>query len=387
MSIKYCIYCQQHKDSSEFTLEHIIPQFLGGAYSPDHLKTNNVCKKCNSNLGLFVDAGFEKNWLVSNYLRAAARSCFDQDNPVGLPLVCMGNAELSPPYLPNDYICELWLGVSGEQVYWLRPKDDRLYWYVGGNPRTTKKENTRAYFLFSKESQKNPIISWLSFRDSFEGRCIRKVMCNSVEGGNVEDIGFVQPDKLDKERIDYFKHFCFQNQSRSMNLKINTNIDYRFLAKIAVGISYCLFGHKVLETNYGNELYRALWYREGQNLPRIFVKRQLDTIPNESALSLVSFKHGVTVAVIPVDTRVIVNIDIGGNLNCSVQIASTENLNNEDLALVDKGVIFLLLKYLHKGFYYSLPEFLAHKTGDQEIPDLTKISQLFEKNEQYFKRE
>jgi hypothetical protein len=208
-------------------------------------------------------------------------------------------------------------------------------------------------------------------------------MCTSVEGGNVEDIGFVQPDKLDKERIDYFKHFCFQNQSRSMNVKINSNSDYRFLAKIAIGISYCLFGHKVLETHYGNELYRALWYREGQELPRISVKRQLDTIPNESALSSVSFKHGVTLAVIPVDTRVIVNIDICGNVNCSVQIASTENLSDEDLALVDKGLIIILFKYLQKGFHYSLPEFLAHKTGNKEIPDLTKISQLFEKHEQY----
>jgi hypothetical protein len=81
-----CIYCWQDKDDSEFTLEHVIPQFLGGAYGPDSLKTRHVCKQCNSNLGLFADAGFEKNWLVSNQLRDAAVSFFDPDDPIGLPL-------------------------------------------------------------------------------------------------------------------------------------------------------------------------------------------------------------------------------------------------------------------------------------------------------------
>ena len=46
-----------------FSLEHVIPQFLGGAYAPDQMKTKDVCRKCNSDLGLFVDAAFEKtNW-------------------------------------------------------------------------------------------------------------------------------------------------------------------------------------------------------------------------------------------------------------------------------------------------------------------------------------
>lgn len=70
--MKRCIYCRQEKDDDQFTLEHVIPQFLGGAYTPESFKIRDVCKNCNNNLGLFVDAGFEKNWLVSNNLRQAA---------------------------------------------------------------------------------------------------------------------------------------------------------------------------------------------------------------------------------------------------------------------------------------------------------------------------
>ncbi|EJA7829465.1 hypothetical protein MUZ06_003096 [Salmonella enterica] len=30
----HCIYCREEKDDSEFTLEHVVPQFLGGRMLP-----------------------------------------------------------------------------------------------------------------------------------------------------------------------------------------------------------------------------------------------------------------------------------------------------------------------------------------------------------------
>ena len=113
---------------------------------PDTLKTRDVCKTCNSNLGLFVDAAFEKSWLVNNHLIELAYDFFDPNVPVGLPLRCMGNTNICFPGMSEDEICESWLGALGEQVFWIRPKDDQLYWYSGGNPRTVKKARTRAYF-------------------------------------------------------------------------------------------------------------------------------------------------------------------------------------------------------------------------------------------------
>lgn len=88
--MRQCIYCRKEKDETDFTLEHIIPQFLGGAYAPDCFKVRNVCGPCNNNLGLFVDAAFEKSWFVSNRLKLAAYALFDPNGAVGLPLVCMG---------------------------------------------------------------------------------------------------------------------------------------------------------------------------------------------------------------------------------------------------------------------------------------------------------
>lgn len=201
--MKSCIYCRKPKPEAEFTLEHVIPQFLGGAYGPDRFKTRDVCKSCNSNLGLFVDASFEKDWFVTHKLWDIAFSNFDPEKDVGLPLICMGHSDLKPPQIQPDETCESWLGPLGEQVYWVRRDDARLYWYSGGNPRTAKDIKSRAYFMFGERSGKNAMLPWRAFRDAFQGRRVKKVMCTTIDA-DPKLIGFEEPDELDRARIEFF---------------------------------------------------------------------------------------------------------------------------------------------------------------------------------------
>lgn len=144
-----CMYCGTEIADSSSSLEHIIPQFLGGAYAPDRFKTHRSCRRCNNNLGLFVDAAFERDWTVGNNLAHLARESLALQGgqaTTGVPLICMGLSELSPPRMEEGEVCESWLGPHGEQVYLIRQSDDRLYWYSGGNPITAKQEVSRAYF-------------------------------------------------------------------------------------------------------------------------------------------------------------------------------------------------------------------------------------------------
>ena len=71
-----CMYCTKEIEASMSSVEHVIPQFLGGAYAPDQFKTRLVCRRCNNNLGLFVDAAFGKDWIVSNNLAHLAREAY-----------------------------------------------------------------------------------------------------------------------------------------------------------------------------------------------------------------------------------------------------------------------------------------------------------------------
>jgi hypothetical protein len=101
-----CLYCGYPKPQEESTLEHAIPRALGGAHVPDRYKLRNVCKKCNNDLGSFVDASFAKSWFVTNALAMAAHKLYDGTNEVPLPLTCMGPIDVADLQMPNDYVAE-----------------------------------------------------------------------------------------------------------------------------------------------------------------------------------------------------------------------------------------------------------------------------------------
>ncbi|MGA9112041.1 MAG: HNH endonuclease [Smithella sp.] len=383
--MRRCIYCREKKADGEFTLEHVIPQFMGGAYAPDCFKIRDVCKRCNSNLGLFVDAGFEKNWLISNKLRQDAYAFYDPNNPVGLPLICMGKTDLVPPQQQEDEIYESWLGPLGEQIYWIRPHDERLYWYTGGNPITTKTTDSRAYFMFSERSPKNPLISWLAFRDAFAGRRVKKIMCTTVEGANPADIGFEASDELDQLRVDFFNEACHAAQTRKNRLAIYTLFDFRFLAKLGLGIAYSLFGVKALQTVYAEELYKALWYRDGDSQSQINATSAI-THGNDPRFSkLTGEENAVTVTILPSHEGIAVSLNLGVSLNWIIMCASLEGLTTEDIGTLQYGRVIVLYRQLQRGINLGLPQYIAHKCGNHPHPELTEISAQLSLYRDYFK--
>ncbi|MBB6589816.1 HNH endonuclease, partial [Ralstonia solanacearum] len=51
-----CVYCAEI--ISVGSLEHVLPQCLGGDFAPKELQTQQCCKRCNSLLGRYVDRTF-----------------------------------------------------------------------------------------------------------------------------------------------------------------------------------------------------------------------------------------------------------------------------------------------------------------------------------------
>lgn len=371
--MRHCIYCLEEKNDKEFTLEHVIPQFLGGAYAPDFLKTRDVCKGCNNNLGLFVDASFEKNWMVSNWLQQASSAFYSTNNPIGVPLACMGNTDLRPPYLPEDHICEMWLGPYGEQVFLLRPHDDRLSAYVGGNPRTMKNTETRAYFLFSENTPLNELKTWHSFQQSFHGRKVKKILCCEVEGADPTSIGFAQPDELDQARREFFMNNTEGGQDRKIKIMVNRKFDHRFICKLAIGVSYCLFGPKILDSTYGKELHKGLWHREGDDEPKVWGNALFSKENNPAFNNIMGFPNAVTLTLFSTPEGVSVNLNITSQLNWTVLCASNEILTTDDIVKIGDGQILLLVRALQTGIYLDLPYYLACKSGDTSHPGLNEI--------------
>lgn len=54
-----CIFCKNEITESNLSVEHIIPRFLGGTYV-----LNNVCKKCNSEMGTDFEGELSNNPII-----------------------------------------------------------------------------------------------------------------------------------------------------------------------------------------------------------------------------------------------------------------------------------------------------------------------------------
>jgi len=267
----------------------------------------------------------------------------------------------------------MWLGPHGEQVFWLRPHDERLSAYVGGNPRTTKSIKTRAYFLFSENTSLDPFKTLLSFEKAFHGRRVKKVLCGEVDGVDPASFGFTQPDDLDTVRKEFFLANTEGEQMRKMQVKVNQRFDQRFLCKLAIGVAFCLFGHKVLDSTYGKELHKGLWYREGNDKPEVRGSTYFsdNVVPHFN--NLVGFPNAVTLMLLSTPDGVSLNLNINSKLNWSILCASNETLTTDDVAKIGDGQILLLVRALKTGIYLDLPFYIACKYGITSHPELNNI--------------
>jgi len=380
------------KDEEDFSLEHVIPQFLGGAFSESKFKTRNVCKQCNSRLGVYVDASFEKTWFISAWLQQAAFACHDAESPKPIPLICMGTSTLTPPGMAEHEVCESWLGPMGEQIYWIRPRDENLYWYSGGNPVKTKSVKSRAYFFFSERSAKDLKLVWISFKGAFKKRkSVKKIMCTTVEGANLADIGFSSPDDLDIQRIAFFKSASSVNYGVHHNqISFNLTFDLRFMAKLALGLSYCLFGDSTFNSKYTEELRKALWHQGDFSEPSScnnFPMLQGSSTFGHNMLGLPEHlleKYAVTLIFTSTPLGVAFHLSLGHSNSWTILCASSDCLSENDMKQIGDGLVVILYKSLQKGISISLTEYISYKLGHSEHPLLDSINANIDRNQLYW---
>lgn len=253
-----CLYCCYTHPTEQSSLEHAIPQSLGGAHAPDRFKLRNVCKKCNNDLGAFVDASFGKSWFVTNGLATAAHKLYDGTNEVPLPLTCIGPIDVPDLDVPKGYLAEFWIGPSGESMVWLRPKDETLYWYAGGNPRHRAEPSTVYWFPTSDDTTRLTIGSDSLMAAFKKRKNTRKVMGAACHGfpGNGYPSGFDAPDAADVANIAVIRAQMEQFHGR---VPLNLQFDTRFICKLALGVGYSLFGNAFASTDHAKEFRKGCW--------------------------------------------------------------------------------------------------------------------------------
>lgn len=369
-----CIYCAQEKPASEISLEHVIPRFLGGAYAPERFRARLACSRCNSLLGQFVDGSYARSWFISNWLAQSALACYTSENRLAVPLICMGPTALNPPDMALDEICEQWLGPRGELVFWVRPKDDNFYWYVGGNPTTAKSRSSRAYFFFNNKTPEDPLMTWISFREAFQGQRVQKIMGTKVIDTDFKEIGFVDADEVDGRRIAYFlEAVASSDSSLRISLGMNVMFDYRFMAKLGLGFGQIFLGSQYLTTECCRELRNGIWDRGAAEVPLIRGKPTFSENADPHFLHFSGVEYAVTITTLMAAEGLALNLNIGTKHVSSVLCADNEFLETISTPEFAEGSCVVLFPCLKKSFVLSLPEFVAFRLGRYKFAELSDI--------------
>lgn len=255
---KVCLYCNQEKGVGEFSLEHIFPDSLGGGCAPSLFKTREVCRRCNSLMGLFVDAPFLKNFFSHNDVAESALCFVDFDAPRPLPLRYMG--VLEGLVVDPEETCDLWMGPHGGLVYHRRRKDDPKYdTMIGGNPIDNKKFGGEV-FVFAQHGD--------PYWNEVFLRSVLRAFTNARRiAGNIDMLVdrnyFCNPTSGEAEFLSQIRKI--QGHRHKGRLTVQLGFEQRFLCKFALGVGFNRLGPQFLATEYAEQLRRALWERHPED--------------------------------------------------------------------------------------------------------------------------
>jgi hypothetical protein len=300
------VYCGKRKASSELTLEHIVPQRLGGALCSDLFKSRRVCERCNNLCGLFVDGAFLKNWFATNFHAESARCYVNLEAGSVLPLIYLGELRANP--LGTQDAVDLWLSPTGDQVFHVHPPHDERYAaYAGGDPIRFSREPGAA-ILFSRTSNQAWLkTSLLSFAAHFHRA--RRVLANVGLQSDQDRalIGGV-PREPDRVWIDALQRLG--DSAIPVRFSVQQGFEQRFLAKLALGIGHNLLGDPFLGSPFAQRLRQALWERDFLTRARLAIPWTSFWESDEALRRVIGWPGATTIVLHPVPPFLVLSLSV-----------------------------------------------------------------------------
>jgi HNH endonuclease len=379
---KTCVYCGQIKPDEDFTLEHIWPDALGGAFLPALFRTTDVCQRCNNVAGLFVDGAFLKSWPGQAERFTGAYDFVDLDvnsNSV-VPLAYMGPISDAPKV--NDDIYEMWLGPCGSHVVHARTKsDDEDKWatYAGGDAIASKKKPGRVYISLTTEHPGWIALALRSVKAHFskESRYIVnaelppewKNLASAIEQDDAQQandlnvVQFVQNASSDEKHVRH-------------GLKLSVDPDHRLLAKLALGIGYTLFGQKFLHTAYAGYLRQGMREKDRVKRAQLPIRGVgfLNSV-SSNALRVLAFPGAWVIQLKIVETFFMLSIVTPLGNSMIIVISDSQELWNETIfEPYQEGVFYVVVPAAATAVGpISTSDYLSHISKQRPFPSLAQI--------------
>ena len=378
--MKRCLYCGLEKPVDDFSDEHIWPDALGGDYLPREIwRTDEVCRRCNSISGLFVDGSFIRSWMGQAELSSGSLEYLaGSAKPAAMPLNYIGPIQNVPT--PPGHIADYWAGPCGANIIHIRPDDGDEQWvsYAGGDPKAKKAKAGRAYMALTTEDEFWILVSLLSFRRHFS-RAEQFI----VNADFPPEWEFKKPDHNDPVQAEDMKTVdAVVNHGRAgsklhSQIAIRVDLGSRMLAKLGLAVGYNLLGPDFLETDYAINLRRGM--REA-NLE----KRRSIPVRGSGFLSNAGLGGAESVLAWPGGWVLMVNL-VQSKLGLCVISPSGHSmmvLVSEEPGLVGAldpqykdGMVWITVPVAKRAVGpIPLPEYLAHMLGERELPALTLLA-------------
>ena len=374
-----CIYCGETKPISDFSLEHIWPDALGGDYLTGLWQTNDVCKRCNSISGVFVDGAFIKSFAVSCERSADALDYLEGNQNTGtVTLSYLGILQNIPT--SEREVIDYW-AMPGANIMHFRDKGEEIWEsYAGGDPRRSSKRSRAGRVIVSLTSA-DPFWIVTSLRSVMQHFPKSERFITNLElpssARNFQELDASNiKHEADLAAVQEFDRLSKAGNGVKATVPINLNMDGRFMAKLALGVGHQLFASNFMASSYAKELRRA--FREADLDKRANLKVRGTGYygvgePTKTDAKL-RWPGGWQLTLVCTNDALVLRVTAPTGRSMFVQVTDDQKLLDTLDHVFLEGQTWITVPTAKKAVGpISFPDYLAHQIGSMTLSELNQL--------------
>lgn len=396
--MRICFLCGQ--TDIEMSLEHSIPQFLGGKKSDDKFKKLNLCKSCNSQLGTHVDARFARSFMNSIEL-----TDFNNDVFFGkfTSIEFENNDEILNLISENSYV-EM-MSNDKAVAFWIKENTPEFLGLVGGHPPLSKSKNSQLFLFITKWDISEIELKQLLHRVRNKFKKYKKLdilLCldfSNNQNMTEDELNLFRSRIKEEFYVDGLK-FYWEFTEKELKIKdrlrpdgkkfkssmlFNLNDDIRFLSKLFLGILCGYLGNEFTKSPVGEQLIDILkTYSSREVLSKEIINRFKHPFHIKDSDIYLSKEDAITISIFQIGDDILGLLGIRKNVYgfkiCKQQELHKEEkrvLNiNSDFCKIPEGIVLILEPNSDKYIEYDANNLFLNNYFKRTFPTMPEEQKL-----------
>lgn len=396
--MKTCFLCGQ--TDVQMSLEHSIPQFLGGKKSDDKFKKLNLCKSCNSKLGTHVDARFARSFINSIEL-----TDFNNDIFPGrfTSIEFKDNDEILNLISENNYV-EM-MSNDKAVAFWIKENTPDFLGLVGGHPPLSKSKDSQLFLFITKEDMSEIELKKLLNDIKYKFKKYSKLeilLCFDFHNNqemNESELNLFHAKIKEIYNISGLKFIWEFSEKETMiksrlrpgdkcfgaSILFDLNDDVRFLTKLFLGVLCGYFGNEFTDSSVGEQLINILkTYLSREILSKEVINRFKHPFEIKNSNLYLLEEDAVTISIFQIRDDIVGLLGIRKNVYgfkiCEHQELSKEEKNilniNSDFCKIPEGTALVLKPNADRYMEYDVKDIFLENFFKSKYPSIPEEQRL-----------